>query len=71
MCYTTIVAKKVNEMSPPVKFSKDEIVAAALNLTRREGIGAVTARGLGAQLGVSSRPIFTAFRNMEEFTMKY
>ncbi len=53
-------------MPPPVKFSREEIVAAALNLTRREGIGAVTARGLGAQLGVSSRPIFTAFRNMEE-----
>ncbi len=42
------------------------MITAALNLTRQEGIGAVTARGLGAQLGVSSRPIFTAFRNMEE-----
>lgn len=53
-------------MPPKQKFSRDEIVAAALNLVRREGIGGNTARGLGAELGTSSRPIFTAFRNMEE-----
>ena len=41
-------------------------MTAALTLARREGIAAITARGLGAELGVSSRPIFTAFRNMEE-----
>lgn len=53
-------------MPPAHKFTKEEIIAAALDLVRREGIAAVTARGLGAKLGVSSRPIFTAFRNMEE-----
>ncbi len=53
-------------MPPAHKFSREEIVAAALNLTRREGLAAVTARRLGAELGVSARPIFTAFLNMEE-----
>jgi len=53
-------------MPPKQKFSRDEIIAAALNLVRREGIRGTTARGLGAALGTSSRPIFTAFRNMEE-----
>lgn len=53
-------------MPPKQKFSKEEVVAAALDLVRREGMSAITARGLGAELGVSSRPIFTAFRNMEE-----
>jgi AcrR family transcriptional regulator len=48
------------------KFTRAEIVAAAINLVRREGVAGLTARGLGAELGVSSRPIFTAFRNMEE-----
>ena len=53
-------------MPPKQKFSRDEIIAAALNLVRREGIRGTTARALGAELGTSSRPIFTAFRNMEE-----
>ena len=53
-------------MPPKHRFSKEEIITAALNLVRREGIGGITARGLGAELGMSSRPIFTAFRNMEE-----
>lgn len=53
-------------MPPAQKFTRAEIITAALNLVRREGMSAITARGLGAELGVSSRPIFTAFRNMEE-----
>jgi AcrR family transcriptional regulator len=53
-------------MPPPTKFTKDEIIAAALNLVRREGFEGLTARSLGAELGVSSRPVFTAFQNMEE-----
>lgn len=53
-------------MPPKQKFTRAEVVTAALNLVRREGIVALTARGLGAELGVSSRPIFTTFRNMEE-----
>jgi AcrR family transcriptional regulator len=53
-------------MPPIPRFTKAEIVAAALNLARREGIAGITARDLGAELGTSSRPIFTAFRNMEE-----
>lgn len=53
-------------MPPRQKFTRAEIIAAALNLVRREGIRGTTARGLGAELGTSSRPIFTAFQNMEE-----
>lgn len=53
-------------MPPKQKFAREEVVTAALTLARREGIEAITARKLGAELGVSSRPIFTVFRNMEE-----
>ncbi|HCC34498.1 MAG TPA: TetR family transcriptional regulator [Ruminococcaceae bacterium] len=53
-------------MPPAHKFTKEEIVKAALELVRREGIAGLTARALGAELGVSSRPVFTAFKNMEE-----
>lgn len=53
-------------MPPKAKFSKEEIIAAALQIVRESGIEAVTARELGARLGSSVRPIFTVFDNMEE-----
>lgn len=53
-------------MPPRPKFTRDELVAAAYELARREGSDAITARGVGKRLGVSSSPIFTVFRDMEE-----
>ncbi|MDE6129156.1 MAG: TetR/AcrR family transcriptional regulator [Lachnospiraceae bacterium] len=53
-------------MPPKAKFSKEEIIAAALQIVQENGIEAVTARELGARLGSSARPIFTVFDNMEE-----
>ena len=47
-------------------FTKEEMVEKALDLVRRKGIDALTARELGAALGSSSRPIFTLYNNMEE-----
>lgn len=53
-------------MPPECKFSKDEIVAAALELVRAQGYAAISARAVGARLGASSKVIFSAFSNMEE-----
>lgn len=53
-------------MAPRVKFQKEEIVNAAFQIARREGMDAVTAREVGAELHVSSRPIFTWFETMEQ-----
>ena len=47
-------------------FTKEEIVQAALDLTRERGASAVTARALGQKLGSSSRPIFSYFSSMSE-----
>lgn len=47
-------------------FTREEVLAAALNLVREQGIAAVTARGLGKKLGSSSKPIFSLFENMED-----
>ena len=55
-------------MPPKPKFTKEEFVNAALELVGERGIEALTARELGERLGSSSRPIFTAFKNMEELT---
>ena len=53
-------------MPPKCKFTREEIIKTALDLTREEGINALTARALGAKLGSSPKPIFTVFENMEE-----
>lgn len=53
-------------MPPKAKFTREEIIAAALQITREKGIEAVTARELGKRLDSSARPIFTVFQNMEE-----
>ena len=53
-------------MPPKFKFTREEVIAAAVKLTRENGIAAVTARGLATELGSSSKPIFGLFENMEE-----
>lgn len=53
-------------MPPKAKFSREEIIEAALNIVRTEGFDALTSRALGNKLGSSARPIFTVFQNMEE-----
>ena len=47
-------------------FTREQIVQAALELTREGGIGAVTARALGARLGTSAKPVFGLFQSMTE-----
>ena len=53
-------------MAPKVKFQREEIVAAALEAVREKGIDAVTAREVAQRLGVSTRPIFTWYRTMDQ-----
>ena len=53
-------------MPPKAKFTRDEIIEAALNIVRKDGISALTARTLGTSIGSSARPIFTVFQNIEE-----
>lgn len=53
-------------MPPKPKYTREEIVNAAFEMTREGGIQSVVARELGKKLGTSASPIFTAFKNMEE-----
>lgn len=59
-------AKGSNKMPPKPKFTKEEITAAALELVSEQGAAALTARNIGDRLGISARPVFTAFKSMEE-----
>ena len=53
-------------MPPSVKFTKEEIVNAALQVVREKGTAALTTRQIAAVLGVSTRPIFTYFQNIRQ-----
>ena len=53
-------------MPPKAKFTKQQIVDAALQIFRDEGIEKLTSRNLGKKLGSSACPIFTVFSNMED-----
>ncbi len=53
-------------MPPKVKFQKEEIVIAALNVAAKQGIDAVTAREVARELNVSVGPIFTYFDTMDQ-----
>lgn len=53
-------------MPPKPKFTRDQIIAAALNIVSAEGIEGLTAQRLSRELGSSASPIFTVFDNMKE-----
>ena len=53
-------------MPPKPKYTKEEIVNAAYELTREKGIDAVVAREVGKRLNTSSSPIFTVWNSMDE-----
>ena len=48
------------------RFSQEDIVAAGLKIVRTSGFEAVSARALGKELGTSSSPMFTLFKDMNE-----
>ena len=53
-------------MPPKAKFSKEEIISAALSIVEERGKEGLTARSLGEKLGSSARPIFSVFKSMDE-----
>ena len=53
-------------MPPKFKFTRKQIIDAAVNVTRNSGMSGLTARALAAELKSSAKPIFGLFQNMEE-----
>ena len=52
-------------MAPKNKFTREEMVAAALRVVRRKGEDALTAKALAEELGTSTQPVFTCFGTMD------
>lgn len=53
-------------MPRKASFERKQIVEKALQIVRKKGPEALSARALGAALGTSSSPIFTVFKSMDE-----
>lgn len=53
-------------MPPKVRFTRENIVAAATDVVRAAGMPALTARALSEKLNSSVAPVFSVFENMEE-----
>lgn len=52
-------------MAPKNKFTKEEMVAAALRVVREKGIAGLTAKTMADALGTSTQPVFTCFGSMD------
>lgn len=52
-------------MAPKNKFTKEEMIAAALCVVRSKGIDGLTAKTMADELGTSTQPIFTGFGSMD------
>lgn len=53
-------------MAPKNKFTKEEMVEAALRVVKAKGIEGLTAKTIADELGTSTQPIFTSFGSMDE-----
>ncbi len=53
-------------MPPKPKYTKDQIVAAAVEVVAQKGADALTAKELSLALGTSTSPIFTVFDSMQQ-----
>lgn len=56
-------------MAPKVKITREDIVATALDIVRKDGAQAVNARSIAAKLNCSTQPLFTNFSSMEELDL--
>ena len=57
-------------MAPKNKFTKEEMVEAAMRVVRARGISGLTAKTLADELGTSTQPVFTAFGSMDTVRQK-
>lgn len=53
-------------MPPKIKTTSEDIMKAALEMTREEGFEKLNARSLAQKLGISVQPLFRCYRNMEK-----
>lgn len=53
-------------MPPKVKITKEDIIRSAVELVRKNGVQAINARTIAADLNCSTQPVFSNFATMDE-----
>ena len=53
-------------MPPKIRISKQDVINAAVDLARKDGLQALNARNIASVLGCSTQPVFSNFASMEE-----
>ncbi len=53
-------------MPPKIRYHEEDIVNAAFELARNNGIESLNARSVAAEIGCSTQPIFRAFESMDQ-----
>lgn len=53
-------------MPPKSRYTKEQVIMAALELTRKNGFDSISARSVGTALKSSQNVIFSSFENMDE-----
>jgi AcrR family transcriptional regulator len=56
------------KMPPKNKFTREEIVEAAFEIAKEEGLSKITARSVASRLNSSVAPIYVNFKTIEELT---
>ena len=59
------------DMAPKNKFTREEMVTAAVRVVRKRGIYALTAKALADELKISAQPVFTCFRTIGELLKNF
>ena len=53
-------------MPPKLRITKDDIIEKSVEIVRRDGSGALNTRSVAKELGCSTQPIFSNFKNFGE-----
>lgn len=63
---TNVIFVEEREMPPKAKITKEDIIAASVDIVRENGADALNARSVAKKLNCSTQPIFSNFKSMEE-----
>lgn len=65
MCILEYFTERTTDMAPKNKFTREEMVTAAVRVVQKKGAAALTAKSLAEELGTSTQPVFTCFGTMD------
>jgi AcrR family transcriptional regulator len=57
-------------MPPKTRFTREEVIRAAVRVVEEVGIGSLTARGVATKMGSSTAPVYNHFVTMDELLLE-